>query len=401
MSDKRRILCFIPYYLPGNRSGGPVRSLSNFVSYFSKHYLISIITADRDHGSEVAYTGISNNQWNSVSGAEVFYLAPSLINRVFTLIRILSRSRADCYYFNSFFSFSLTILPLIIFSFLFKRSLSLVIAPRGEFSKSALQVSRTKKLFYLSFYRLLLTPHSVLFQASSAAEKCDIINALHLSPQHVLEAPNLPSADTLTVASSIPLVGRSCSGLLRVVYMSRITKYKNLHILLSALSSCKSSISFDIYGPIEDNTYWAYCLDLIRKHPLSRMIAYMGIVDHASVVSILSSYDLFALPTSGENFGHAIFESLISGTPVLISNATPWQSSRCGAINTISHHKPYDWSKFIDLFAAKSSEEHIQARLEARDIATHYYNNNSIYDLNKYLFDLAVYRDSIALSSPY
>jgi glycosyltransferase involved in cell wall biosynthesis len=32
------------------------------------------------------------------------------------------------------------------------------------------------------------------------------------------------------------------------------------------------------------------------------------------------------LPTQGENFGHAIFEALSAGKPVLISNQTPWRN---------------------------------------------------------------------------
>jgi glycosyltransferase involved in cell wall biosynthesis len=32
------------------------------------------------------------------------------------------------------------------------------------------------------------------------------------------------------------------------------------------------------------------------------------------------------LPTLGENFGHAIFESLAAGRPVLISDQTPWRN---------------------------------------------------------------------------
>ncbi|MNY40193.1 hypothetical protein D3C86_1749200 [compost metagenome] len=31
------------------------------------------------------------------------------------------------------------------------------------------------------------------------------------------------------------------------------------------------------------------------------------------------------MPTHGENYGHAIAEALSAGTPVLISDATPWR----------------------------------------------------------------------------
>ena len=37
-----------------------------------------------------------------------------------------------------------------------------------------------------------------------------------------------------------------------------------------------------------------------------------------------SKYDVFLSPTLGENYGHAIFESLINGLPVIISNKTIW-----------------------------------------------------------------------------
>ena len=48
-SKKKRILCFLEYYLPGQKSGGPVRTIANFVDYFGDDYEISIICSDRDY----------------------------------------------------------------------------------------------------------------------------------------------------------------------------------------------------------------------------------------------------------------------------------------------------------------------------------------------------------------
>ena len=39
---------------------------------------------------------------------------------------------------------------------------------------------------------------------------------------------------------------------------------------------------------------------------------------------ILQQHHLFVLPTTGENFGHSIFEAFLAGRPVLISDQTPW-----------------------------------------------------------------------------
>jgi glycosyltransferase involved in cell wall biosynthesis len=45
-------------------------------------------------------------------------------------------------------------------------------------------------------------------------------------------------------------------------------------------------------------------------------------------ITVLQRSHIFALPTTGENFGHAIFEALAAGRPVLISDQTPWRHLR-------------------------------------------------------------------------
>jgi glycosyltransferase involved in cell wall biosynthesis len=47
-------------------------------------------------------------------------------------------------------------------------------------------------------------------------------------------------------------------------------------------------------------------------------------VPNEQVIQVLQEHHLFVLPTFGENFGHAIFEALLAGKPVLISDKTPW-----------------------------------------------------------------------------
>jgi hypothetical protein len=53
-------------------------------------------------------------------------------------------------------------------------------------------------------------------------------------------------------------------------------------------------------------------------------VSYRGSLPNQDLINVLQEHHLFVLPTSGENFGHAIFESFIAGRPVLISNQTPW-----------------------------------------------------------------------------
>ena len=55
-------------------------------------------------------------------------------------------------------------------------------------------------------------------------------------------------------------------------------------------------------------------------------VKYIGLVSRDEIFNTFSKYDLFILPSKSENYGHVIAESLAVGTPVLISDRTPWKN---------------------------------------------------------------------------
>jgi glycosyltransferase involved in cell wall biosynthesis len=82
---------------------------------------------------------------------------------------------------------------------------------------------------------------------------------------------------------------------------------------------------------------------------------------------ILHKYDLFILPTLNENFGHSIVESLSVGTPVLISDNTPWRSSASYAINSVPLLSN-SWIEALNFFARLDSKIKYSASQEALSI---------------------------------
>ena len=84
--------------------------------------------------------------------------------------------------------------------------------------------------------------------------------------------------------------------------------------------------SFDIFGPIEDDAYWRECQVAINELPNNITVEYKGLVEHDHVHEVFSQYDAFIFPTLSENYGHVIVESLMVGTPVIISDQTPWRN---------------------------------------------------------------------------
>ena len=85
-------------------------------------------------------------------------------------------------------------------------------------------------------------------------------------------------------------------------------------------------IVFDIYGPKEDLIYWKKCEEKIKTLSSNVSVNYCGLLNHEEVCDAFSNYDAFLFPTLSENFGHVIAESLSVGTPVIISNQTPWKN---------------------------------------------------------------------------
>jgi glycosyltransferase involved in cell wall biosynthesis len=319
---KPKVLVFVDYYLPGFKSGGPVRTISNLVDHLGSEFRFLIVTRDRDILDAVPYPGIEIGGWNTVGAAQVFYAPPNLLS-LRGIARLMSETEHDILYLNSFFSPRMTILPLFCAQFGLTQRKRCVIAPRGELAPSALTLKRAKKRVFLGVAKLLGLYRGVLWQASADHDAADIRREMGSLANDIRIALNLPrSTENLPSRA----VARNTGDPLRVLFLARISPMKNLDFAVRVLGQVTARIIFDIYGPTEDATYWRECQDFIRQLPKNITVTYRGGVAADQVVLIFSTYDLFFFPTRGENYGHVIAESLSVGTPVLISDQTPWRS---------------------------------------------------------------------------
>ena len=92
----------------------------------------------------------------------------------------------------------------------------------------------------------------------------------------------------------------------------------------------------------------------------------------------LSDYHLFFLPTLGENFGHAIFEALSVGVPVLISDQTPWtdvvNNSNYAAISLNNKEK---YVAFIKHLSKMDKDELINLKNHAAKVFKKYIGSDN------------------------
>ena len=313
------ILLFIEYYLPGYKFGGPIQSVANLVSLLKEHYAIYIVTRDRDYRDTVAYPGISVNQWLVRDGYQIQYLSPS--NTTIHHIRALLRERQyDHVYTNSLFAAFTR--QLLLLSFLTGQKI--VIAPRGELHPGAIGLKSYKKRPFVWLTRWL-PKDRVIWHATDQEELLAIRH--HFVNWRVQYVPVRFAPDTPRLLKQRTAYAKK-PGLVRLVFISRITKKKGIHFLLELLArhpNEQGQVVLDIYGPVVDDAYWRDCQALIGRMPAHCTVTYREAISHELVNETVVRYDFFILPTLGENFGHAIFESLSAGIPVMISDKTPWR----------------------------------------------------------------------------
>ena len=142
-----------------------------------------------------------------------------------------------------------------------------------------------------------------------------------------MQTPPRIARNAVAFSAAAPIHARAKTpGAARFVFLSRITRKKNLHLALERLRTVDGAVTFDIYGPVIDPAYWRECQRVIEQMPSNVVVSHRGAIAHDEVAAALAAYQFFLLPTASENFGHAIVEALAAGCPLVTSDQTPWTS---------------------------------------------------------------------------
>ncbi|MCB8933280.1 MAG: glycosyltransferase, partial [Chthonomonadaceae bacterium] len=101
----------------------------------------------------------------------------------------------------------------------------------------------------------------------------------------------------------------------------------------------------------------------------------------------LQAYDAFFMPTHGENFGHAIWEALAAGLPVVISDKTAWRGlEAAGAGWDLPLSDEAAFTRVVQGLVEMGSEAHAVLGAGARALAEGFGADGSIVDANRRLF---------------
>jgi glycosyltransferase involved in cell wall biosynthesis len=226
---------------------------------------------------------------------------------------LISEVKPDVILVNGIFHWHTTFLGLVCGKM---KGIKRVISPRGMLQEWGLKHGRIKKKLFLAILKLLTSKRSI-WHATDEQEKIDILGIFG-NDQEVHVASNIPRSIGLSTSIQFP----DQSGKIRLVFLSLINPNKNLHLVVEAVNQWSHYYTLDIYGPVIDENYWNMC----KKKIINSSVSYKGSIPPWEVPQIIQLYHFFVLPTQGENFGHAIFDALSSGVPVVISLKTPWKN---------------------------------------------------------------------------
>lgn len=313
MTDERPvILVLLGAFCRHLEATGPRESLINMARALSPRFRFRVMGW--------AAPGEAAGRWSELEGIEFLPLRQSRFG-IKGLRRAIRATPHDLLIMNSFFDHEFSLAAL------WMRRLGLVprkpalLAPRGEFSPGALTLSPRRKRFYQRLARLSHMLDGVALQVTTEDEAREARAALPFYRGRIWVTPNIRTIPPLP-----PHPKRDPGGPLRVTFLSRIDRKKQLDFALDMLAQAGVPVAFDIFGPATDPDYWKACESRIATMPDHVQVTYRGAIAPAEVLPALAARDLFFLPTLGENFGHAIADSLLAGTPVLISDQTPWRS---------------------------------------------------------------------------
>lgn len=346
---KPKILIFIDWFTPGYKAGGPTTSNVNIVNHLSDDFDFWVITSDTDYHDTAPYSDIMPNCWIDRGNCHVWYFSRSKLS-FSAIAKVAKDVNASAWYINGIYSRFFSIYPLVIARM--KNAPKTIVSARGMLSPHSFAIKGRLKRAFIGVVKYLGLYNGVLFHGTNETE-CEHIRAAISSKTKCISIENLPRKLELPFSVS----GKS-SGKIRLVSFARISSEKNTLYAIKALKNCRALIEYDIYGQINSTDYWNQCLSEIQRLPSNVKVVYKGSIAPSNLSKIYQNYDAMYLPTTGENFGHAILESFMHSRPVVISNRTPWRNLEQNGVGYDIDLSMMDhFREVIELMAEMSNEE--------------------------------------------
>ena len=383
-----KLLIFYDYFSPAYKAGGPIRSLNNLINLLHQDLEIFVYTSAVD--LDQTQLTVEPDKWVEFRKNVMVFYATKRNLQIPKIYQAFKSIQPEIVYINGLFTPYAVLFPLIALKW-YQRSqvekVKVVLAPRGMLQQGALALKAGKKNLYLKLFKLLGLHKEVSWHATDRQEQEDI--KFFAGPDAVIQ--ELSNVPVFPVRAKVKA---KITANLRLVTISLLARKKNHHFLLKCLKELPKEVrvQYDIYGPVKDSEYGRLLEREIKSLPSHIQVTCKGAIQPDQVTHTLQEYDAFVLPTLGENFGHAIFEALGAGIPVLVSDQTPWKGLEKQKAGWDLPLQEELWIAKLSEIAAMPDEEYRHWREGAYQFAMDYLAKQNLKEQYLALFGTGVDR---------
>ena len=300
-----KILIITPSYKPAFIYGGPIFSVGYLAEELTKNNEVLVLSTTANGKEELTF---KSNSLQNIDGVNVRFFNRQTKDHSHLSIGLLkylwnNGNHYDVIHIQSWWNL------VAIFSALICRirNWKYVITPRGMLSPYTYQSSFIKKTIHLFIGNHLLKNCRIQATTKDEAVKIEMLNPTYKTAV----IPNFVNLKT-------PVINRTKQEVVQLLFLSRIHPKKGLDVLLLSLPLLKFKFRLHIVGD-GDTEYIESLKELSEKLKIEDKIIWHGSVYGDKKFELYSGSDFMILPSHDENFANNVLESLLMGTPVLIS----------------------------------------------------------------------------------
>jgi glycosyltransferase involved in cell wall biosynthesis len=243
-----------------------------------------------------------------------------------------------------------------------------VLSVHGMLDDWCIAQRKPKKMLYLKTWGRRLLKDAEAIHCTADAELRQASKWFAKSKGRVVPLPL--DLSEYTELSGPELAYQSFTGLDRelpkVLFLSRIHYKKGVDRLIQA-SALLRERGVDhqlVIAGTGDSAYVDEMKSLVRSVGIEDSTYFLGFATGQAKISLFEACDVFALPTSQENFGFVFFEALATGTVVLTTKGTDtWSEIEQSGAGVIAENTPEAFAVSLDkilqrkdVFQAKSAQ---------------------------------------------
>jgi len=329
-----RILNVTQAYHPFLEKGGPtvkVRALARGLA--ARGHRVTVLTADLGlDGLSQRPPHLSRDAWGwygEEDGVETIYLRVSARYRSTTWNRgALRWCRSNCAAFDMVHIFGLyDLLGPVAAHVRSRERLPYIVEPMGMFRPIVRNIA-LKRLYRRLFGDSVLGKARRII-ATSEQERAELVEGNIPASQIVLRRNGIDPPASLPERGKFRKRLDIKENVKLVLFLGRLVKKKRPELAIEAFADWRKVTTGEaqavlvLAGPEEESGYVRSLESLADKLGIRKSVFFVGPLYEDAKWSAYHDADVFVLPSQNENFGNTAGESILCGTPVLVTD-------RCG-----------------------------------------------------------------------